>query len=123
MADKSQFLSVIEVWAAIAWADGVLAEPEAEGLKRLIKTADLTPEERESAAVLLTKKVDLPGDYLAGLSTDARKGIYRNACRMAVVDHVFANSERIILDRLKAKLEIPGEIAQEIEAGVPGLVL
>src|SRR5205814_8374401 len=36
---ESQLLSVIRMWAAVAWADGVLAEPEAEGLRRLIRTA------------------------------------------------------------------------------------
>ena len=46
---ETQILSVIRVWAAVAWADGVLAEAEADGMRRLIRSADLTPEEREIA--------------------------------------------------------------------------
>jgi len=118
---ESQILSVIRVWAAVAWADGVLAEAEAEGLRRLIRTADLTAEERSAASKFIDAKVDLPDVYLNNLSPDSRRGIYRAACRMAVVDHVFASAERRLLDRLQGQLAIPVEIAEEIEADIPGL--
>jgi uncharacterized membrane protein YebE (DUF533 family) len=118
---ESQILSVIRVWAAVAWADGVLAEAEAEGLRRLIRTADLTAEERTAASKFIDSKVDLPDVYLNNLSPDSRRGIYRAACRMAVVDHVFASAERRLLDRLQGQLAIPAEIAEEIEADIPGL--
>ncbi len=118
---ESQILSVIRVWAAVAWADGLLAEAEAEGLRRLIRTADLTAEERSAASKFIDAKVDLPDVYLNNLSPDSRRGIYRAACRMAVVDHVFASAERRMLDRLQGQLAIPQEIAQEIEADIPGM--
>jgi uncharacterized membrane protein YebE (DUF533 family) len=118
---ESQILSVIRVWAAVAWADGMLAEAESEGMKRLIRTADLTPEERSAALTFLDGKVDLPDVYLANLSPESRRGIYRAACRMAVVDHVFAHAERRMLDRLQGLLAIPQDIAHEIEADVPGM--
>jgi uncharacterized membrane protein YebE (DUF533 family) len=118
---ESQILSVIKVWAAVAWADGMLAEAEAEGMRRLIRTADLTPDERQGALGLLESRVDLPDLYLKNLNPESRRGIYRAACRMAVVDHVFAHAERKMLDRLQALLGIPLEIAQEIEADVPGM--
>ena len=118
---ESQILSVIKVWAAVAWADGMLAEAEAEGMRRLIRTADLTGDERAAAMSYLDQRVDLPELYLKNLSPDSRKGIYRAACRMAVVDHVFATAERKLLDRLQTVLGIPLDIAQEIEADVPGM--
>jgi len=37
---ESQILSVIRMWAAVAWADGVMSETEAESLSRLIRHAD-----------------------------------------------------------------------------------
>ncbi len=119
---ESQILSVIRIWAALAWADGVLAEAEAEGLRRLIRNADLTPEERTAATTFLQDKTDLPDVYLHDLTPESRRGIYRAACRMAVVDHVFAHAERRFLDRLQGLLGIPAEIALEIEADVPGMV-
>jgi uncharacterized membrane protein YebE (DUF533 family) len=118
---ESQILDVIRVWAAVAWADGVLAEAEAEGLRRLVRTADLTTEERSAALAFLDTRTGLPDLYLNNLNPDARRGIYRAACRMAVVDHVFAHAERKMLDRLQSLLGIPLEIAKEIEADVPGM--
>lgn len=118
---ESQILSVIRVWAAVAWADGLLAEAEAEGMRKLIRNAELTPEERGGATKFLDKKIELPEVYLQNLNPESRRGIYRAACRMAVVDHVFAHAERKMLDRLHGLLGIPKEIAVEIEADVPGL--
>lgn len=122
MAD-SQILSVIQIWAAIAWADGVLAEPEADGLRRLIRTADLSPEERAEAMKMVEKRVYLP-DTLAQPSTltaEAKKGIYRAACRMAVMDHVFAAAERVMLDRMRFQLQLDDAVADEVERDVPGM--
>jgi uncharacterized membrane protein YebE (DUF533 family) len=119
---ESQIMSVIRVWAAIAWADGVLAEAEAEGLRKLIRSADLTDGERVQARSLLEVAVELPELHIANLSVESRRGIYRAACRMALVDHVFAHAERRMLDRLKDRLAIPDDIATEIEADIPGMV-
>jgi uncharacterized tellurite resistance protein B-like protein len=118
---ESQLLSVIRMWAAVAWADGVLAEPEAEGLRRLIRTADLTPVEREASAKFLDAAVELPQTALSNLSPEARKGVYRAACRMAVVDHIYSDTEKKLLGRLRDLLAIPAEVATEIESDVPGL--
>ncbi len=118
---ESQILDVIKVWAAIAWADGMLAEAEAEGMRRLIRTADLTNDERATAMSYLDTRMSMPELDLHNLNPDSRRGIYRAACRMAVVDHVFAHAERKMLDKLKDTLGIPADIAQEIEADVPGM--
>jgi uncharacterized membrane protein YebE (DUF533 family) len=118
---ESQTLSVIRVWAAVAWADGTVADAESEGLHKLIRIADLTSQERAAARRFLDQRVELPDVYLENLNPEARRGIYRAACRMAVLDHVFASAERRMLDRLKGLLAIPQDIAQEIEADVPGL--
>jgi hypothetical protein len=117
---ESQIMTVIRMWAAVAWADDVLAESEAEGLRRLIRTADLSDDERAGAAAFLQAKVELADDHLTNLTPDARRGIYRAACRMAVVDHIIASAERALLDRLQGLLGIPVEIAGEIEHDIPG---
>ena len=87
---ETQILSVIRVWAAVAWADGVVAQAEAEGLRRLIRAADLNPDERHAALRFLDERVDLPDLFMRNLNPESRRGIYRAACRMAVVDHVIA---------------------------------
>ena len=120
---ESQILSVIRMWAAVAWADGVMSETEAESLGRLIRHAELTEDERAGARELLTARTELPETYLANLSPDARRGVYRAACRLAVVDHVFSATERALLDRLRNLLGIAVDLAQQIEAEVPGLIV
>lgn len=119
---ESQILSVIRMWAAVAWADGVLAESEAESLRRLIRSAELSADERALALQTLDSEVRLPGAYLTNLAPDARRGIYRAACRMAIVDHVFHASERMILDKLRGLLGVPEDVAREIEAELPELI-
>ena len=118
---ETQIMSVIRVWAAMAWADGVLAEAEADGLRRLISTAKLTADERAQAKTYLDEKTTLPETYLNMLKPEARRGIYRAACRMAVVDHVLSKSETQMLEKLAEILGIPPDAAKEIEADVPGL--
>ena len=118
---ESQILSVIRMWAAVAWADGVMSETEVDSLSRLIRTADLTDEERAAARTFLVTKTGLPETYLTNLTPEARRGIYRAACRMAVVDHVFSVTERALLDRRRNLLGVPAETAQLIEAEIPGV--
>jgi len=118
---ESQILSVIRMWAAVAWADGVMAESEVDSLTRLIRTADLTDAERAAAMTFIATKTGLPETYLTNLSPEARRGVYRAACRMAVVDHVFSVTERAMLHRLRNLLGVPSDVAQEIEADVPGM--
>lgn len=120
---ESQILSVIRMWAAVAWADGQLSETEADSLSRLIRTADLTDDERAGARAFLAQRTELPETYLTNLSPEAKRGVYRAACRLAVVDHVFSVTERALLDRLRGLLGIDAEVALELEAEVPGLTL
>lgn len=120
---ESQILSVIRVWAAVAWADGVMSETEAESLGRLIRHADLTEDERAGAREFIATRTELPETYLTNLTPDARRGVYRAACRLAVVDHVFSATERALLDRLRNVLGIAVDLAQQIEAEVPGLIV
>ncbi len=116
---ESQYLSVIRVWAALAWADDKIVDSEAAAMKRLVESADLTDDERKTALGWLENKVELDTANIAGLSEDARKGIYRAAGRLAAVDLEVADEERSFLERLREGLEIDEETARELEKGVP----
>src|SRR5688500_554360 len=120
MAD-SPFLNVIRIWAATAWADGKLADAESHALRRLIDGAELDDAERETARGFLDSKVELDEGGLAALSLDARRGVYRAACRMAALDRDVAQAEREMLDRLRDGLGLPGDEAREIEKSIPGI--
>lgn len=118
---ESQFLSVIRVWAAMAWADGTIADAEAQAMRRLIGAAELDDDERTAAYRFLDQRVDLDTANVEGLSEDARRGIYRAACRMAAVDRSVVSEERNLLDRLREHLGLGTEVARDIESGIPGL--
>ena len=118
---ESQFLSVIRVWASMAWADGVMHDNEAQALRRLIGAAELDDDERKQALLFLDAKVELDTAGIEGLSEDARRGIYRAACRMAAVDRDVAPAERSMLDKLRGHLGLGDAVARDIEAGIPGL--
>jgi len=115
---ESQFLSVIRVWAALAWADDVVVEAEAAAMKRLIASAKLTDEERDTALGWLETKVELETANITDLSEEARQGIFRAAVRLAAVDLNVAAEERAFLDRLRDGLSIDEAKAKELEASV-----
>jgi len=118
---ESQYLSVIRIWAALAWADDVIADAEAAAMKRLVKSADLTDEERETALSWLETKVELDTANIEGLSEEARKGIYRAAARLAAVDLDVAEEERKFLSRLREGLKLGDDDVTEIESSIPAL--
>ena len=118
---ESQYLSVIRIWAALAWSDGVIADAEAAAMRRLIESADLTDEERASALGMMQSRVDLDTATLASLSEEARQGIYRAAARLAAVDLEVAEEELHFLERLQEGLGIDDDTAEDLEKGIPAL--
>ncbi|HTM22940.1 MAG TPA: hypothetical protein VL172_20600 [Kofleriaceae bacterium] len=118
---ESQYLSVIRIWAALAWADGVIAESEAAAMRRLIESADLTDPERSTALGWLEEKVDLDTGSMASLSEEARHGIYRAAARLAAVDLEVAEEELDFLGRLREGLGIDEDTALDLEKGIPAM--
>jgi tellurite resistance protein len=117
---ESHYLSVIRVWAALAWADDVVVEAEAAALRRLIERAPmLSASERDAAYGFLSHKVDLDVGQLSGLSHEMRKGVYRSAVQLAAIDREFAPAERRFLDRLRDGLQLTEAEALVIESDVP----
>ncbi len=115
MANQStEFLRVIRVWAAVAWADGVIASAESVALRKLIQIADLTDADRQTASSYLDERVDFDAEGLGTLSIDAREGIYKAAVRLANVDLDLATEELTLIERLRQALSIEPHRAQEL---------
>lgn len=117
---ESQFVSLIRTWAAVAWADGKIADAERVALQRLIDGAELSVDDRATANQFLAAPVEL-GAGLAELAPDSRRGIYKAACRMAAVDREVTDSERSLLVRLRDGLGLTVDDAREIEASIAGV--
>jgi uncharacterized membrane protein YebE (DUF533 family) len=115
---ETPYMAVLRVWAAMAWADGVIAPAEAEALRRLVAVAPIQPAEREVALAWLDQPVELDTRYVSRLSSESRRGVYRAAVRLARVDLHVADQERALLDQLKDALGLDGPAAEAIEAEV-----
>lgn len=90
-------------------------------MKRLVKSADLSDEERETALGWLENKVELDTEAVDSLSEEARKGIYRAAARLAAVDLDVADEERNFLNKLRDGLKLSEDDVSEIEQSIPAL--
>ncbi len=117
MAD-SQYLTVIKVWAALVWADGVVSKQEAAAMRRLIAGADLSDADRDRALKLLDAPVALDTAGLGSLDTAAREGVYRAAVKLSAVDDDITDSEIEFLTRLRRGLGIDDPTAERIEDDV-----
>jgi len=109
-------MSVLRVWVALAWADGVIAPAEAEALRRLIAVAPVEESERAAALAWLDEPLELDASRLRQLGTESRHGVYQAAVRLARIDLDMAAQERALLDRLRETLGIDAATATDIES-------
>ncbi len=112
---ESQFLSVIRVWAALAWADNVIQDSEREAITKLVSVAKLEEADRDTAMSFLESKVELDVGPIANLPAEAGHGIYKAALRLALVDLDMAEEEAVMLTRLRKGLGIDDDTAASIE--------
>jgi uncharacterized membrane protein YebE (DUF533 family) len=111
---ESKFLAAVQVWAAAAWADGVIAEEEALALKAIISVARLTDDEKTRALGWLENKVDIEDVKVADIPEDNRRNIFSAALGVIAIDKDVAAAEKKFLDRLRTALEIDEETAAEL---------
>lgn len=115
MKDEAMFLTVVQLWAAAAWADGVIAPNERRLLQGLIEGADVSDAVRATALGYLDQKVSLDDTRMDSLDDRERKGVYRAACKLTTVDRNVDDSERAFLQRLRERLGLDAATAAEIE--------
>lgn len=113
---ESPYMSVLRVWAATAWADGVVAPAEAEALRRLIAVAPIAEAERGTALSWLDEPIELDVSSLRRLGTESRHAVYQAAVRLARIDLNVAAQERAMLERLREALSIDPATAADIES-------
>lgn len=118
---ETNFLSAIKIWAAMAWADGVISAEEAVAMKAIIKVGKLTDDERKTASAWLDTKVELDTAGLGEMSDDDKRTLYLSAAQVAAIDSDIADAERAFLARLRKALAIDDATAAEIHAQIPNL--
>jgi hypothetical protein len=109
-------LRTVRLWAAAAWADGVLHPTEAAALRRLIDASeDLTADERKAAFRLLDGPPAVDVAEVRALRPEAREGVYRAALDIVRLDRVVAPEEEAFLTRLRLVLDLDEKILARIE--------
>ena len=116
--DDTQYLTVIRVWAALVWADGVVSQPEAAAMRRLIEGADIGDADRQKAYKFLEEEVKLDTTGLQDLDQASREGIYRAAVKLSAIDDDITDSEIDFLTKLRQGLAIDDATAERIEDSV-----
>jgi len=115
MQDEEMFLEVVRVWAATAWADGVLADNEQRLLAGLIRAANVSEATREKALASLARPLTLEEAPVDRFSARERQGLYRTACKLTTVDGEVGALERAFLQHLRAHLALDEATAAAIE--------
>ena len=117
MSDTNHLLTAVKVWAAAAWADGVIADAEAMAMRAMIAAGKLSDAERAQASTWIEKKVSLDDIELARIPKEERVHIFSVACGVAAMDRDVAAAERGFLDRLAKALGLDDTDAQKARAG------
>jgi uncharacterized membrane protein YebE (DUF533 family) len=112
LSEEYQLLLVKAMIAAAA-ADGHIDQQEQQRIFRTIEQMEMSTEMKGVIFDLLQRPVPL--DELAGadLSMEQKSELYLASCLIVDVDH---REERLHLDRLAAALQLPGELAAQLES-------
>lgn len=112
MSEKeSEILLAVKVWAAAAWADGVIVEEEAQGMKAFLSVAKLNSAEVQTALGWLDDKVELDDVDVASIPPQNRQNIFAAALGVVSIDNEVHEKEVQFLERLREALEIDEESA------------
>jgi len=110
-------LRIFRLWAAAAWADGVLHVTEEAALRRFLEaTTDLRADERKQAFAYLEGPLTLDPAEVAALNRDAREGVYRAVLGIVRLDRVVTSEELAWLERLRAHLDLDATTIARIES-------
>lgn len=114
MSTESEILLAVKVWAAAAWADGVIVDEEAKGMEAVISVSKLSDEEKERARGWLKNKVELEDINVSQIPPDNRANIYAAALGVVSIDEDVAASEEKFLERLQIALQIDDDTAAQL---------
>jgi len=116
MQSESAFATAVKIWAAAAWADGIISPEEAMVMRAIVSSAKLTDEEKQTAMSWLDNKVELADVDLSNIAVHDREHIYAAALGVVAIDKELAEGETVFLERLREALQIAEETAKRMRA-------
>ncbi|GEM_PF-876944 len=100
------YMAAVRVWAAAAWADGVVVPEEALAMARIIQELPLTDEERITARGWVDTRVELEDGEVAAWPYPIRVAVFRAAVEMVACDDEVVEAEQSFLSRLQVALNV-----------------
>ncbi|MCA9675960.1 MAG: DUF533 domain-containing protein [Kofleriaceae bacterium] len=117
MSDQDYLLTAFKVWAAAAWADGVIVDAERATMQAIIAASKLSDEQRAVATGWLAAPVTVDDAELAKIPEHERLHIYSVACGVAAMDRDVAAAEQAFVERLATALGISKADADKARQG------
>ena len=114
----NKVLLALQVWIAAAWADGVITDAEATGMRATIELAKLSDEQKAVARGWLEKRIELDDINVSQIAREDRMNIFAAALGVVAMDDEVAAAEHQFLDRLKIALNIEDAAAAELRKRV-----
>lgn len=110
-------LAIARIWAAAAWADGLVHPAEASAFYRFLESStDLDEAAQEAASALLDTKPDVMlADEVAKLSPPSKEDVYRAVINIVLIDGKVTDDELSFVTRLRDQLELPQDVVARVE--------
>lgn len=122
---ESVCLSLIRLWAALAWADNNLSPEQEQGLKRLVQSSTWLSDAEQTAArsfyagdPVSFDLATLDEPAFGRLSNALREKVYLAAVHLHRLARNAPQREREFLRQLRARLRVADSAAAELEAQV-----
>ncbi len=108
--------AMLKSLVAIAWADGHLADEEAEVIEALVSTFELNEGDAAKVREYAKTKRTLEDVPVTELSADDRRLLLQHAVVLSYIDGGQSESELDVIDQLVDKLKIPEKEADALIA-------
>jgi tellurite resistance protein len=106
--------AIIQSLVSVAWADGKFEEPERQMLEGLLQAFEASEAEAAELRQYAATKRTLADVPLTELSHDDRRVLLRHAVLLTWVDGSQPESERLFLEELRKKLNVPEDEAKPL---------
>ena len=106
-AMHEQNMAIVKSLVSVAWADGDFADAERQMIDGLLAGFDASEDEANEIRAYAAEKRTLEDIPLSDLSADDRRILLQHAVLLSFVDGAQADSEKAMIDALRARLRIP----------------
>jgi tellurite resistance protein len=102
-------IPILKAVVCVAWADGLLKDPERRALEGVLAACDLTPEEAAELRSYAAKPRSLGDLDIRGLTPEDRRAVVLHSVALAHADNDYSHSEQQTIQGLCERLGLSSE--------------